>query len=199
MNTRGILVIATALFLLSFNAHAHSPFEGAGAFYSGFLHPFWVPAHLLLLCALGLHIGQSGIQTNQWAVLSFVIATTVGLVAAGLSALPEIEFMVLVAATILGLTVASKLAIGQTLSAVAAAAAGFIVALDSSQESLVSTDKIVMMIGTGLGAFIAFCIAALVADYLSVKPWQTIAVRIMGSWIAAISLLVLALTFKQSG
>ncbi|WP_246612328.1 HupE/UreJ family protein [Agarivorans albus] len=177
-------------------ALAHSPFEGAGVFYGGLLHPLGVPAHLLLIIALGLYAGQSGIEKSKASVLAFVLALISGLVGASFFVQPGLEPTLLAAGAIVGLFVASKLTAIRYLSVTTAAVAGFLVAYDSPQESLVGIAKLVAMIGTGLGIFIAFCIATLISEYFNSLTWQKIAVRVMGSWIAAASLLVLALSLS---
>ncbi|MCP5157693.1 MAG: HupE/UreJ family protein, partial [Ectothiorhodospiraceae bacterium] len=52
------LAVGTALALAGPTAAAHGAFGDAGAFYSGLVHPFMVPAHLLTLLAFGLLVGQ---------------------------------------------------------------------------------------------------------------------------------------------
>jgi len=50
--------------------------------------------------------------------------------------------------------------------------------------------------GTALGAVVALAYATFLANYAR-KPWQRIGVRVVGSWIAASAILVLALTVAQ--
>jgi hydrogenase/urease accessory protein HupE len=42
-------------------ATARAPFEGAGGFYSGLLHPLFVPAHLLAVTGIGPPIWPAGV------------------------------------------------------------------------------------------------------------------------------------------
>ena len=51
-------------------------------------------------------------------------------------------------------------------------------------------------IGTGLAGFVVLLTIALVAIAAN-QPWQQIALRIIGSWIAASAILVLALRFVR--
>jgi urease accessory protein len=177
-------------------ALAHSPIKGIGNFYNGLLHPLFVPAHLLLLIALGLLIGQKGIYENRAAVAVFLVTTAIGLFGAWFSIGGEMEILLLSAAAIIGLLIASNLSIGNYLSAIIAALVGFFIGIDSAQETLSGKVKLVTLIGSGVGIYLLLLYSMGFADYFNKKLWQKIGVRVIGSWVAASSLLVLALSFS---
>jgi len=179
-------------------AAAHSPIKGIDNFYSGLLHPVFVPAHLLLLIALGLLVGQKGVTENQASFLALLITTAIGLIAAWFSVGGEKEMYLLSGATIIGLLVASNLPMGSHWCVIIAALVGLLVGMDSTQEALTGRKRFVTLLGTGVGIYLVFLYAMGLADYFNKKPWQKIGVRVLGSWIAASSILVLAFSFASS-
>ena len=174
---------------------AHSPIEGIDTFYSGLLHPAFVPAHLLLLLALGLFVGQRGAKANGLAILVFSVALTVGLIAAWFSIGDEIEVLILGVAAIIGILIVASLEVGRYWCALIAASAGLLLGMDSAQDTLSGKEKFVSLFGSGLGIYLLFLYPLALADTFNKKFWQTIGVRVFGSWIAASSLLVLALSY----
>jgi urease accessory protein len=91
-------------------------------------------------------------------------------------------------------------AIGRPLPPLACAAlggvAGAALALDSPPQAISLAVATLTLIGTGIGACLAVAIIAVGAGDLA-RAWQRIGVRIVGSWIAASALLVLALRFAR--
>jgi urease accessory protein len=161
----------------------------------GLLHPLAVSAHVLLLLAMGLLIGQ------QRGALVPLAAFIVGLVA-GLAALAfavattAAANVLLAAAAATGLLVALAHPWPAFVSGPIAAIAGVALGLDSPPTAIAITAAIAMLIGTGIGAGLAVAIVAAVTRYLT-RAWQQIGVRILGSWIAASAILVLALRFVR--
>lgn len=175
---------------------AHSPIEGIDTFYGGLLHPVFVPAHLLLLLAVGLFIGQRGVKDNQSAVLVYLVAVAVGLITAWFSIGSEIEMLVLGAAASIGMLIAVSPVVNRYWCALIAASAGLLLGMDSAQDALSGKEKLVSLLGSGLGLYLLFLYPMALADIFNKKPWQITGIRIIGSWIAASSLLVLALSYS---
>ena len=189
----GAAVFLTALALPQL-AFAHSSLEGIGSFYNGALHPLMVPAHLLSLIALGLLLGQRGLNENQINVAVFLVATAVGLVIAWFAEEGGREVFILTGATSMGLLIVSSLSVWPLAYAAIAALAGLILGMDSTQEQLAGQEKLVAMVGSWLGSSLLLFYAMAFAHFFSSKAWQKIGIRIIGSWVAASSLLVLALS-----
>lgn len=176
---------------------AHSPIEGIDSFYSGLLHPVFVPAHLLLLIALGLFIGQRGVKDNQAALLVFLVAVALGLIAAWFSLGVELEVLILSGAASLGILIATNFKVNRYWCASIAALAGLLLGTDSAQDALSGSEKSASLLGNGLGLYLLILYPTALADRFNRKPWQKIGVRIIGSWIAASALLVLALSYSS--
>ena len=64
------------------DAIAHSTIEGIDAVYGGFLHPYFVPAHLLSLIGLGLAVGLMGRTAALRTLPVFAVALTPAYLAA---------------------------------------------------------------------------------------------------------------------
>ena len=161
----------------------------------GLLHPLAAPAHVLALLAIGLLIGQ------QRSRLLPLAAFLTGL-AAGLSALvfavatTSAANVLLGAAALSGLLVVLARPLPAFVSAPLAAIVGIALGLDSPPAAISIAVAIAMLIGTGISASLAVAVVAVGTSYLA-RTWQQIGVRILGSWIAASAILVLALRFVR--
>ena len=175
-------------------ASAHVPFAGLNDLYNGLLHPVVVPAHLLLVAAAGLFLGKHGSRVVPPAFLLFCLFTFSGLVATIFVTGGVGEGYLLGVAAVIGLLVAANLRIPFFLCLILAALTGFLLGLDSTQTVLVGRAKFFSLLGSGLGLSFLFLYPLAFADYFGDRNWQKIGVRIVGSWVAASAILVLALT-----
>jgi hydrogenase/urease accessory protein HupE len=178
-------------------AIAHVPFEGFHNFYNGLLHPVFVPAHVMLLIAIGLLFGQRGLHDTQMALVLFWVSAFIGIVAAWFSLSEQAEVFVLVNAAIISLLVAASLRLPLHFYSLIGIVAGFSLGLDSSQDSLLGSDKLIALVGSGIGIAFFSLYPIIFAKYWNKKSWQRIGLRIIGSWVAASSLLVLALSLSS--
>ncbi len=177
-------------------AQAHVPFAGLNDLYNGLLHPVVVPAHLLLLAAAGLFLGKQGSRVVPPAFLLFCLFTLCGLVATFFFTGGIGERYLLGIAAVVGLLIAANLRIPFFLCAIIAALTGLLLGLDSTQTELVGNAKFFSLLGSGLGICFLFLYPLAFADYFGDRNWQKIGVRIVGSWVAASSILVLALSLQ---
>ena len=182
--------------LLPGTAFAHSPIEGIGSFYNGMLHPVLVPAHLLLLIAVGLFLGQQGSKKVERPLGVFGVSTILGLFMAWFSIGSGLETIVLTLAATVGLLVAISPQMPSSGRTLIALLAGFSLGIDSAQEELFGKDRFVSLFGSGVAIYFLVFYPLAIADYLNKKSWQKIGIRIVGSWVAASSLLVLTLSFS---
>jgi urease accessory protein len=158
---------------------------------AGLLHPLLVPAHLMAVLALALLIGQQG---WGWSVaIVYVAAVLAGLGAIASAYVPTRTVDGLLAfAALAGLLVALGRPLPRVLGWLLGAATGTTVALDSPPEAISLRDANLTLAGTALGLTIALMLLVQGASRLRLG-WQRIGVRILGSWIAASAILVLAL------
>jgi hydrogenase/urease accessory protein HupE len=188
------LLSASLLALLPALADAHSAFEGLGSFYNGLLHPIFVPAHLLLIIAIGLFSGLQGLKRFEPLFGAYIASTIIGLAVAWFVGELGIEIFILILAGTLGGLIALKPELQLYWCSGLVILAGLFLGLDSAQELLAGTDKFVSMLGSGLTVYLLTMFVIPVAQLASQREWSTIGLRVLGSWIAASSLLVLAFT-----
>ena len=158
---------------------------------AGLLHPLLAPAHLMAVLALALLIGQQG---WGWGVaIVYVASVLAGLGAIASAYVPTRAAEGLLAfAAIAGLLVALGRPLPPFSGWLLGAAIGAAVALDSPPEAVSLRDANLTLAGTALGLTIAPMLLVQGASRLRLG-WQRLGVRILGSWIAASAILVLAL------
>jgi urease accessory protein len=172
---------------------AHTPIDGIGSFYGGMLHPLVVPAHVLLLVGLGLLLGQNGMRHAEAALPAFGLGLLLGLSSAALRFAEPLPAPILLAgAAAGGLLLAASLPLPRALTAVAAVAVGFLLGMDSAPDAQAPGERAMALAGVGLTAILLVIYLVGIAEYCR-RPWQRIGIRILGSWIAAIAILSLAL------
>jgi urease accessory protein len=76
-----------------------------------------------------------------------------------------------------------------------AAIAGAALALDSPPQAVTITEAYATLAGTTAGACAMLVVVSAVAAHAD-ADWQRLGVRILGSWIAASAILVLAVQFR---
>jgi HupE / UreJ protein len=189
------LIVRTAVIaclLVATPAMAHAPVMGIGGVFGGVLHALFIPEHGLSLVALGLVAGRQEHAARRWALLIFTAALTAGLIATALKIETTLAIDVLLLATgILGLLMAAAWA-PPMLAAVLSVFVGLAFALDSAPDATSPEDLNRMLIGSGLGAAAVLVIVAESSAFLQGSA-PSIAMRVLGSWTAAIAILVLSL------
>jgi urease accessory protein len=190
MNFIAWAVVAVAFVAVAEPASGHTVF-GVTGFAGGLLHPLVVPAHILAVAALALLIGQQG--WHHAAVVAYAAAIIAGLGVIALAYVPtRAEEGVLAVAAVSGFLVALARPLPRSMGVLLAGAAGLALALDSPPEAISLSDANLALLGTAIGAMIVL-LAPVQATTRLTRVWQRIGARIVGSWIAASAILVLAL------
>jgi len=194
---RSLLLLATLVFspCLPAAARAHSTIQGLDGFSAGALHPLTTPAHLLVIAALGLPIGQRSPLDLKAPLLIFVPCLTFALIFLTTGLVKAVYQPVLIG---LALCAAIPVALEKPLSPWAcrtlSAAAAFAIGFDSAPEPSSAGGLLKTLLGTWVMViFLVFDIASYTS--LAMRgSWSRVGVRVLGSWIIAISLMVLALS-----
>lgn len=175
-------------------ARAHSPIEGIGTFYGYMLHTLVVPAHALLIVGVTLVLGQQRLPEARMGLTVLAVAFVAGLTisSAGWGGATK-EWQLLAGALMVGsaVSIGRKLPLAAVLPA--AAAAGLALGLDSAPAEAALGERPLATAGLISGTLGL----ALVLTGLTVglnKHWQRIGIRVAGSWIVAVSILVLSLS-----
>jgi urease accessory protein len=161
------------------------------AFLGGLLHPVMVPAHAMTLLALGLLLAQQ--RRRGVAMIAFTVALVAG-IGALVAAVGETPAMtvLLIAAGVTGLLVALAWPLPTWAVAPIALVIGTAIGLDSPPQGISFSAAMLALIGTAITAIAIVALIAFAGARLT-RPWQRIGIRIVGSWIAASAVLVLAL------
>lgn len=169
---------------------------GVTGFAGGLLHPLLVPAHVMATAALALLIGQrQGLRTLP---IAYAAGVMLGLGAIALAYVPPFaEEALLVLCAITGLLVAFAQPLPWLFDVVLAAATGLALALDSPPEAVSISEANLTLLGTGLSATALLTVLAWFASQIRYDG-QRIGARILGSWIAASAIIVLALRMVGS-
>jgi urease accessory protein len=192
MTRWSFFALLACLVVMTTPAYAHAPIMGIEGVLGGFLHALLIPEHGMSLVALGLALGREDQNKRRYGLLVFTAALTAGLLAVGLGAESTFAGDVLLAATgVLGLLVAVAW-VPALLYWPLIVVVGVAFALDSKPDVTATDELVRMLVGSGLGGALALTIVAEVS-FLLRGAAQRIVARVLGSWIAAIAILDLAL------
>lgn len=177
---------------------AHSSMPGAGPFINGFLHPLTEPLHALLLVAGGLALTISlPLRLREVAIagaIGMIVGLPLGLVVPAPSGL---GIAVGVLTVLVALLVVTQSRIPLAGLATVIGLAVFLIGWDSAPESggggLAIT---VPLVGTAVALELIIINVACYAAMLPDREWSRIGIRVVASWIAAASLMVLALSLR---
>lgn len=193
MTRRGLVVGAGAATLLLWPAcaHAHLVTTGLGPLYDGISHLFLTFDDLLPVIAMALLAGLNGPEAGRRVLFTLPIAWLAG----GLGG-----YLANSAALPAGVTAASFLVIGVLTAADRRLPAAVVAALAAGLGLLHgwlngagiagAGREVTGLIGIAGAVFVLAALGAAMAVSLG-RPWMRIAVRVAGSWIAAIGLLLL--------
>jgi len=164
---------------------------GLGPFYDGLVHLFVTPADLLPVVALALLSGLRGAAWGRAVLLGLPLAWLVGSVATALVVLPSLPpAMAAATAVAIGALVAADVKLPLGVLAGGAIALGLATGAGSSPGIAMSVASGLFAVG---GTASLFVVVALLAGQVASLQADAarIAVRVAGSWIAAIGFLAL--------
>jgi hydrogenase/urease accessory protein HupE len=177
-------------------AQAHLMNSGFGPFYDGLAHPLLSPEDLLPALGMILLAGLGGARQGRFVLTTLPLAWLAGMAggwAIGLPGAPA--WLTAVVTALLGALVASDLRLPLALVVAIAAALGALHGYDNGRDLAATTGALVAIIGIACSLF---AITSLIAGQVAVlrAPWARLAVRISGSWIAAIGMLMFGWSMK---
>jgi urease accessory protein len=200
----GIAWFAAAVLLAwAGTADAHIVAAHLGDFYAGALHPLTDLQDIVLWIAAGLLAGSIGTAQGRWLVLVVPAGLLVGLVAAlsfgigGVGTLANAAMMV-----VLGLLLAAGIRLRTAPLCATAFGLAMVRGMANAGGLAPETDRLLFAAGLAAVGYIAITLimALTVAfrgpDAERSASWRGIAIRVCGSWIAAVGLMIggLALT-----
>ena len=173
-------------------AHAHLMNTGFGPFNDGLTHLFVTPEDLLPVIAIALMAGLRGPRFGRAVLLALPVAwlagTAAGFLLAAPIALPLAETIVTIA---LGVLLATESPLPFAFVTCLAILLGLLHGiLNASELPKASLSSLISAAGVAVALFGAVSLLAGQAASMRVR-WARVAVRVAGSWIMAIGLLML--------
>lgn len=192
----GFVLTAALVSIAAESAAAHTIIPGVSGFQGGMLHPLMVPTHTMNVISLGLLIGQRSLGERH-ALIAILIAGLAGAIALVVLAFAtdRAETILLCTAIASGVLLAARRPVPLLLIALLTAVAAMALQLDSVPSTISASETMLTLAGAALAAFAVVTLIAFLAARIT-WSWLAVAVRIAGSWIAAIALLTLALTMR---
>lgn len=191
MTGKAWLLIALLLAASATPAQAHLVNSGLGPFYDGLAHPLMSPEDLLPVVAMALLAGLSGAGYGRWLLATLPATWMLGMIAGWAFAFPVIPLWANPVLTALaGIAVAADVrpsfpalfGLGAMIGALHGFANG--IELTGSNSGLIAI--------AGTVCCLALIVSLLAGQVVSLRArWARLAVRISGSWIAAIALFML--------
>ncbi|MEO8055240.1 MAG: HupE/UreJ family protein [Acidobacteriota bacterium] len=191
---------AAALLALLFARHAdaHLVTTGLGPVYDGIGHLLLTPEDLVPIFALSLYAGLRGARAGRLALFvlpaAWLAGGLLGLRLGGVTTAP----VAAVSFILLGILVAADVKLPDGAVAVLAAGLGFVHGFLNGPALAGTGPGVLGLLGIAVVAFVLVALAAALVVSLR-APAARIAVRVAGSWIAAIGLLLLGWALRTSG
>jgi urease accessory protein len=185
-------VTLAATLIAASSAQAHLMNTGLGPFSDGLTHLMVTPEDLLPVITLALLAGLRGPRFGRAVLFALPVAWLVGS-AAGLLLVPPITLPV--AETMITIGLGVLLATDCPLPLIWVAGLAVLLGLlhgilNGSEFPKTSSASQISAVGVVIALFVAVSLSAGQAASMRV-PWARVAVRVAGSWIAAIGLLML--------
>jgi len=159
------------------------------------LTQFFLPTHLLAVVALGLLIGRAQRTSLQLAL--FALGLLMGSLAIAYAMRETPAALALLAfAACAGIVVLLALQPPAIFSGILSFLTGAAVALNSPPQAPTIPAAVAVQVGSAAAALATLALVALIASKAE-RDWQRIGIRIVGSWIAASAILVLALRLAR--
>ena len=174
------------------SAQAHLMNTGFGPFYDGLTHLFVSPEDLLPVIALALLAGLRGPRFGRSVLfvlpVAWLVGSTTGAWIAPQLSLPRLEIILTIG---LGALLAADCPLPLAFVAALAILLGLLRGiLNGSELAKTGSSGQMVAVGVAVGLFVSVSLLAGQAASVRVR-WARVALRVAGSWIAAIGLLML--------
>ncbi len=187
---------AVALLVLAAPAHAHLVTTGLGPLYDGVSHVLMSPDDLLPVLAMAFLAGLNGKAAGRHVLFALPLAWIVGALAGfALRAPVRPDAAAAVPLLVLGALTAVDRRLSPTLVTGLALVLGLLHGWPNGAGIAVAGREAISIAGLAAAIFV---LVALVAAFVASlrAPWARIMVRVLGSWIAAIGLLMLGWSIR---
>ena len=169
---------------------AHLVNSGFGPFYDGSVHPLMSPEDLLPVAAVTMLAGLSGARCGRWLLAVLPAAWMIGMAAGWAFVLPVVPLWVSAGTTaVAGFALAADARLPLAATVGFAATVGLLHGVGNGTELAVKPGGFAI---AGTACCLAAIVSLLVGQVTSLRArWARLAVRVSGSWIAAVGILML--------
>lgn len=182
---------ACALVLAAPPASAHLVQTGFGTFYDGVAHVFLTPTDVLVVVALALLAGLRGRPESRSVALGLPLAWLAGgLFGRAWPGIGELPFATTATVLGAGLLVAANARFPRWLVELVAWLVGLLHGAVNGATMVAGGADLLALLGVALAILAVACLVPAAVVSLRAE-WTHIAVRVAGSWIAAVGLLML--------
>ncbi|MGE0626870.1 MAG: HupE/UreJ family protein [Hyphomicrobiaceae bacterium] len=180
---------------------AHTLVPGIGGAYAAFAHTVTEPPAPFALLALGLLFGVHGASVFKWAWLSFFAAMIVGVVSTlAIRVVVDPELPLVLVALTAGLLAAAALPLPVQAAAGLGSIAGYFFGVFGTPAPASWSTTAYFVTGAMAGANLTLVFVVAGVEMIRQQwqqKWIAIGFRVIASWIAAISVLMLALSMQR--
>ncbi len=189
--------VALSVFLFPQPLEAHLTSTGMGPVYDGLLHLLLSPEDILAVFALALFAGQRGAAHGRSVLFvlpgAWLVGGILGLIVGRMPGVP----LAFVSFLLLGGLLAANVALSTRATAALAALVGLFHGYLNGAGMGRPADGTLALLGLALAVFVVVALASSLVVSLR-RMWLRIAVRVLGSWIAASGLLMLGWALRRS-
>jgi urease accessory protein len=172
---------------------AHAPISGFGDFYAGMLHPVTAMEHLIPLIVLSLLAGQQGKSISRTAIILVPLLMVIGGLAAQVSdQLSSIIWINRASFIVIGGLVAWAIRLHASVAIFTISVFSFTHGYENMAGISNQVVFLVFTAGMMMCGLLLISIFSAVTTRLT-RNWQQIGIRVVGSWTAAIGLLIVGL------
>ena len=193
---RRVPLFLAFLLLAPATAEAHLVNTGMGPFYDGAMHLALSPDDWLGLLAAAFLAGLCGAQAGRWTLAALPVMWLAGAMAGRLfPGVPELPGLSIFSFVLLGLLVALDLKLPARGVAILGGLFGLLHGLLNGAALRVADAGMLNLFGIVTTVFILLLLAT--AAVVSLRPaWARVAVRVAGSWIVAVGMLMFGWLFR---
>ncbi|MEJ2308779.1 MAG: HupE/UreJ family protein [Gammaproteobacteria bacterium] len=180
-------------------AQAHLVNSGLGPFYDGSLHLLLSPGDLLGLVAVALLAGLQGAKAGRLVAMTLPACWLLaGLLGMQLPAMLDLPWLTMLAFSLFGLLVAADVKLPPAAVAMLASLYGVLQGLQNGSALASIGADLTALFGIVMTSLvIALLIAAAVV--VTTAPWGRIVIRVAGSWLVAVGVMMLAWMLQGAG
>ena len=192
---RAALFLIAGLLALPSAVQAHLVNSGLGPFYDGSLHLLLSPGDLLGLIAIALLAGLHGPKTGRLVTITLPVCWLLaGLIGMQLPAMIDTPWLTMLAFVAFGLLVAADIRLPPAAVAILGGLYGLLQGLQNGSALASIGADMTALFGIVMTSLVIVLLIAAAVNLIH-APWARILIRVGGSWLVAVGMMMLAWLF----